>query len=77
MSDHATQLQLVAETNPDQARPGFDELRVSIDLHDVHLENQNGIRVGGVDVSFFIDGARTARTIKRTDPCFGSSARRF
>jgi hypothetical protein len=61
----ATQLQLVAETNPDPARPGFYEVRVSIDLHDVHLENQNSTWVGAVDVSFLIEGARTARTITK------------
>jgi hypothetical protein len=61
----ATQLQLVAETNPDRARPGFYDVRVSIDLHDVHLENLSNTWVGAVDVSIFIEGAPTARTITR------------
>jgi VWFA-related protein len=61
----ATQLQLVAETHPDPARPGFYEVRLSVDLHDIHLEKQNNIWVGAVDVSFFIEGARTARKITR------------
>ena len=61
----ATQLQLVAETTPDEARPGFYDVRVTIDLHDVHLENRDSTWVGAVDVSFFIEGARTARTITR------------
>jgi hypothetical protein len=61
----AIQLELVAETNPDPALPGFYDVRVSIDLHDVHLENQNNIWVGAVDVSFFIEGSPTARTITR------------
>jgi len=61
----ATELELVAETMPDQARPGLYDVRVSIDLHDVHLENQNNTWVGAVDVSFFIAGSPTARTITR------------
>jgi hypothetical protein len=61
----ATQLQLVAETMPDQPRPGFYQVRVSVDLHDVHLEKQNNAWVGAVDVSFFVEGSRTARTIAR------------
>jgi hypothetical protein len=38
---------------------------VSIDLHDVQLENRNNAWVGGVDVSFFIEGSPTARTFTR------------
>jgi VWFA-related protein len=61
----ATQLELVVETMPDQARPGFFNVRVSVDLHDVHLENRNNTWVGAVDVSFYVDGSRAARTITR------------
>jgi VWFA-related protein len=61
----ATQLGLVAETMPDPAKPGFWQVRVSVDLHDVHLENQNNIWVGAVDVSFFMEGSPTARMISR------------
>jgi VWFA-related protein len=61
----ATQLELVAETSPDPARPGSWQVRVSIDLHDVQLENRNNTWSGAVDVSFFIEGSPTARTISR------------
>jgi hypothetical protein len=54
----ATQLELVAETTPDQ-------VKVTVDLHDIHLEKQNGTWVGAVDVTFFAEGSRTARTITR------------
>jgi VWFA-related protein len=58
----ATQLQLVAQATPDQRRPGFSRVRVSIDLHDLHLENLNNTWVGAFDVSFVIEGSRSART---------------
>jgi VWFA-related protein len=59
----ATQVRLVAETMPDPAKPGFWQVHVSVDLHDIHLEKQDNMWVGGVDVSLSIEGSRTARTI--------------
>ena len=47
----ATQLRLVAETTPDRTRPDFRLVSVSVDLHHVHLENQNNTWVGALDVS--------------------------
>jgi hypothetical protein len=55
----------VAQTMPDLARPGFRQVRLSVDLHDIHLENQNDIWAGTVDVSFFMEGSRTAQRIER------------
>ncbi len=54
----ATQLELVAEAMP-------DHVQVTVNLHDVHLEKQNGTWVGGVDVTFLVEGSHTARTITR------------
>jgi VWFA-related protein len=59
----ATQLRLAAEAMPDPAKPGFWQVHVTVDLHDVHLEKQDDIWVGGVDVSLSIDGSRGFRTI--------------
>jgi hypothetical protein len=59
----ATQLRLTAETMPDPVKPGFWNVHVTVDLHDVHLENEDNIWVGGVDVSLSIDGSRSFRTI--------------
>jgi VWFA-related protein len=59
----ASQVRLVAETMPDPAKPGFRQVHVSVDLHDIHLEKQDDMWVGGVDVSLSIEGSRTARTI--------------
>ena len=59
----ATQLRLVAETMPDPAKPGFWQVHVTVDLHDVHLEKQDNVWAGGVDVSLSIDGSRGYRTI--------------
>lgn len=54
----ATQLELLAETMP-------DHVQVTVDLHDVHLQKQNDTWVGGVDVTFLVEGTHTARTITR------------
>jgi hypothetical protein len=62
----ATQLELVTETTPDRTRPGFWQVHASVDLHDVHLENQNHSWVGAVDVSFLMEGSQTARTFTKT-----------
>jgi len=56
---------LLAQATPDQARPGFYGVRVSVDLHDVHLEHQDARWVGGVDVSFYLEGAPSAYTVTR------------
>lgn len=61
----AAQVGLAAETAPDSARPGSWQVRVSIDLHDVHLEHENNSFVGAVDVTFFIEGSGSARTLTR------------
>ena len=59
----ATQLELVAETTPDPARPGFRNARVTVDLHGVQLERRNDAWEGAVDVTFLIEGSQTGRTI--------------
>jgi|SRR5579863_2220546 len=53
----ATQLALVAEITQDR------HVRVTVDLHGVQLEKQDNIWVGAVDVSFMIEGSRSARTV--------------
>ena len=59
----ATQLRLVGETMPDPAKAGYWQIHVSVDLNDVHLEKQDNIWVGGVDVSLSVEGSRTFRTV--------------
>jgi VWFA-related protein len=61
----ATQLGLFVETTPDQKNPGSFNVRVSVDLHDVKLEPRDASLVGAVDVSFHVDGSKTARMITR------------
>jgi len=61
----AAEIGLRAETTPDQARPGFYKLRVTADLHDVHLEHQDARWVGGVEVSLYMEGAPSAYKITR------------
>jgi hypothetical protein len=61
----ATQLELFAETTPDQDRPGSYQVRVSVDLHNVQLDHQKASWLGALDVSFFVEGSKTAQTITR------------
>lgn len=63
---NATQLELIAEPMPDPARPGSWNVRATVDLHDVQLERQGNVWVGGVDISFRMEGSRTFDTITRT-----------
>jgi VWFA-related protein len=65
-SMNATQLELVAEPTPDPARPGAWNVRATVDLHDVQLERQGNVWVGGVDISFLVEGSRNFGTITRT-----------
>jgi VWFA-related protein len=58
----ATQLGVLAEAMLDQARPGFYQTSVNVDLHDVQLEHDNARRSGGVDVSFSAEGSGKALT---------------
>jgi VWFA-related protein len=65
-SMNATQLELVAEPTPNPARPGSWDVRATVDLHEVQLERQGNVWVGGVDVSFLVEGSRNFGTITRT-----------
>jgi hypothetical protein len=40
-------------------------VRVSVDLRDVHLEHQDAQWVGAVNVSFYLEGAKSAQTLTR------------
>ena len=56
---------LRADTTPDQAQPGFYNVRATVDLHDVHLDHQDASWVGGVEISFYMDGAKSAYQVNR------------
>jgi VWFA-related protein len=56
---------LLAETARDQTRPDSYAVRISIDLHDVRLERQNSKWVGAVDLSFYLEGDKSAQTVTR------------
>ncbi len=55
----ATQPELAAETTS-------DHVQVTVDLHDIHLEKQNDVWSGAIDVTFMVEGSRIARTITKT-----------
>ncbi len=62
----ATQIGLLAQATPDRARPGFFNVQVAVDLHNVQLGNQDGKWVGAVDLSFHIENSNSAQATTRT-----------
>ncbi len=62
----ATQIGVLAQATPDPARPGFFNVRVSVDLHDIHLDLQNNNPQnskwsGSVELSFFVENSKSAQ----------------
>ncbi len=57
----ATEVQLVAEQHADPAQPGFVLVKVNVDAHQLSLESANARRVGGIDVSFYLQGSGEVR----------------
>lgn len=57
----ATEVQLVAEQHPDPARSGFVVVKVNVDAHQLSLQPMKARRVGGIDVSFYVEGAAEIR----------------
>ena len=62
----ATQIGLVAEAPPDPARPGFFNVHVSVDLHNLQLGNQDGKWLGALDLAFHVEESTSAQTTSRT-----------
>jgi VWFA-related protein len=62
----ATQLEIVAETAPDPARPGFLQVKVSVDPRRLEWRQENAQRSGGFTVAFFVEGASQVPTRTQT-----------
>jgi VWFA-related protein len=58
----ATQLELIAEAVSDPERPGFTQIKVNVNLHDVHLDHENARNSGRIDVSVHREGSGTVQT---------------
>ena len=56
---------LAVQATPDASQNGRFQIRAAVDLHDVHLEHENGFSRGAVNVTVFVEGSRSARTINR------------
>jgi VWFA-related protein len=56
---------LRADTTPDETKPGFYNVRATVDLHDLHLDHQDAQWVGGVEISLYMEGAKSAYKITR------------
>lgn len=61
----ATAIGISASAAADASQAGSYQVHVTVDLHDIHLEHQNNVASGSVDVSLFAERSKTARTITR------------
>jgi len=61
---NATGVRLTAQSAPDPSRPGYRHVSVSVDLHDLQLQNHDNAWFGGIDVSFAVEGAPEAHRIR-------------
>ncbi len=59
----ATAVGLRASATPDAAQPEHYLVHAIIDLHDLELSRENGRATGAVNVSFFVNDARSVRTM--------------
>ena len=59
----ATAIGLRAGATPDPSQPDHYLVHATIDLHDLELSHENGRATGAVDVSLFVDDAKSVRTI--------------
>ncbi len=62
----ATQIGVRAQATPDPAKPGLFNIRVSVDLHDIHLDSQNEKWTGAVELSFFVENSKSAEISTQT-----------
>lgn len=60
-----TAIGITAVATADASQTGSYQVHVTVDLHDIHLEHQNHVASGSVDVSLFVEHSKTARTITR------------
>ncbi len=58
----ATAIGLAAQAVPDPRQPGSFQLRVTVDLHDVHFDREEGHFLGALDLSFLLPGSQSIRT---------------
>jgi len=65
---NATQIGLLAQVTPAAGQAGVFDVHVSLGLHDLRLDHQDMRWVGAVQVSFLIEGTKTAAvTTKRIE----------
>jgi VWFA-related protein len=62
----ATQIGLRAQATPDQAKSGFFDVHVSVDLRDVHLDLADAKWIGAVKISFVVENSKSAQAATRT-----------
>ncbi len=48
---NSARIGLTAQATPDAERPGLYDIRVTVDLHDIHLENKDGHFTGALELS--------------------------
>lgn len=58
---NATQIGVRAKVTPDPAQAGLFDVHVSLDVRDLWLDREDNGWVGAVEVSFFVENAKTAQ----------------
>jgi VWFA-related protein len=61
----AEQIGLTAQATPDPVRPGWFNIRVAVDLHDLKLEHEGSRWTGAIEVSIHPEGSTILRKITR------------
>jgi VWFA-related protein len=59
----ATQIGLTVQATPDPTRPGWFNIRVSVDLHDLKLEHEGSRWTGAIELSIHPEGSIILRKI--------------
>jgi VWFA-related protein len=61
----STQIGLLAEATPDRAKPGVYNVHLALDLHDIQLYPADAKWVGEVEISFYLENAKSAQVTTR------------
>lgn len=62
----ATQIGVLAQATPDPTKPGLFNVRVSADLHDIHLDSQDNKWTAAIELSFFLENSKSAEISTQT-----------
>jgi VWFA-related protein len=62
----STQIGLFGRAVPDPERSGVFGVQISVDLHDIQLQNEGGKWIGSLQLAFHVEGAKAAQITSRS-----------